>query len=115
MLTRHIERTAEHLLMRTPFLTSIARWKLHYFIIKKHQRNWLVGNPVQTQLGEVVAGLEERRVLQKMTDDHIASLVSFSPGDHFVVSVLNRITSETGYCRYVVLFFLFKYKYFFSY
>ena len=110
VITRHVERTAEHLLKKTPFLTSTARWKLHYFIIKKHQRNWLVGNPVQTQLGEALAGLEERRVVQKMTDDYIACLVSFSPSPlflpFFVVSVFNRITSETGYCRYIVLFLI---------
>ena len=99
VVSRHVERTAEHLLKRKAFRPSIARWKLYYLIIRKHQRNWLVGNPVVTQLEEFV-DLDERRLVSKMTDDHIAGVVSFSPGQHFLLSVFNRITGETGSCRY---------------
>ena len=99
VVTRHIERIAVQLLLKAPFLTFTARWKLYYLIIKKHHRNWLVGNPVETQL-EVTAELDERSLVQKMTDNHVAGLVSFSPGQHFLISVFNRITAETGYCRY---------------
>ena len=102
VVTRHVERIADQLQNTTPFLACIARWKLYFLISKKHQRNWLVGNPVETQL-EVLADLDERRLEPKMTDDHIAGVVSFCPGQHFLVSVLNRITGETGYCRHSTL------------
>ena len=98
VVTRHIERIAEQLLLKTPFVSSMARWKLYYLIIKKHHRNWLLGNPVEAQL-EVTVELTERSLVQKMTDDHIAGLVSFCPGQHFLVSVFNRITGQTSYCR----------------
>ena len=101
VVTRHIERIAGQLLLKTAFPSFIARRKLYYLIIKKHHRNWLVGNPVETQL-EVTAELEERSLVQKMTDDHIAGVVTFSSGQHFLISVFNRITAETGYCRYTV-------------
>ena len=100
VVSRHVERTAEHLLKKKAFRPSIARWKLYYLIIRKHQRNWLVGNPVETRLGEASADLAERRLVQKMTDDHLAQVVSNSPGQHLVISVSNRITGETGFCRH---------------
>ena len=99
VVTRHVERISGHLLLKKPFLTYIARWKLYYLIIRKHHRNWLVGHPMETPL-EVTAELEERSLVQKVTDDHVAGLVAFSSGQHFLVSVFNRITAETGYCRY---------------
>ena len=98
VVTRHLERIADQLQNKTPFLTC-TRWKLYFLISKKHHRNWLVGNPVETQLDEFV-DLDERRLISKMTDDHIAGVESFSPGQHFLLSVFNRITGETGYCRY---------------
>ena len=99
VVTKHVERIAEQFLTKTPSCASIAEWKLYYLIIRKHHRNWLVGHPMETPL-EVTAELDERSLVQKVTDYHVAGLVAFSSGQHFLVSVFNRITAETGYCRY---------------
>ena len=98
VVSRHVERIADHILMKKPFLASIARCKLYYLIIKKHHRNWLVGSPSETQIEEGF-GIWDLEDDLKMTDDHVARVASFSPGQPFLVSVFNRITAQTGYCR----------------